>query len=250
MIARDRNNHWPDEFGAAGIGGPAQKAERDLRRRTRVLARSQHIVTADPDFADRVAAVPVAFPDFEAIAQLGAYDQALYQSRNCTLEYDTDGLLGWVNAPREDMSPWPLYGLYAMLSTCTGVGIYNSIYNNGMYDGGLRVDPDAPDANAIHLTFAQGVRDFTVQVWAGNMWYPRTGYINPVTGNIADTDFYTTNVGGYDVIDTQRLVGEYYDLSEPLQYRFLKFSFRLYDSRGFFRDGLVFTHIVDLGDDR
>ncbi|HSV27403.1 MAG TPA: prepilin-type N-terminal cleavage/methylation domain-containing protein, partial [Sedimentisphaerales bacterium] len=148
MIARDKDNNWPESFGAAGMGLPQHRAQREQRRRTRILARSQHIVTADPAFPK--------FPDFDGIEGLGTFDQALYQQMNNRLEYDTDGLFGWTNAFVEPYGLGPPYGLFAFLSACTGL----EIAGNAMYDGGLRIDPDAADAAGVHLTFIQGIRDF------------------------------------------------------------------------------------------
>jgi len=126
-----------------GINQPGQAAQRDQRRRTRILARSQHIVTADPDFA--------AFPDFATIAT--SFVAATFIANNNLFEYDTDGLSGWKNAPIDPPAP---YGLNAMLRVCTGI----EIGLNGITSGGLQVDPDKPDvpASGVQLMLVEGAR--------------------------------------------------------------------------------------------
>jgi len=230
------------------------------RRTTRVLARSQHIETADPLFTDS----SVAFPNFGAISALsaGSYDSLDYRNKNNSYEYDTDGLWGWWNARQETdpVSP-PPYGLYAMLSTCTDI----EISGNGV-EGGLRVDVDKPES--VHLILAEGVGNFTIQGWcsAESRWYPA---VDPDGDGDIDTDSDFDVAGG--VINYTAAIGTMWKpdwwfvtysptlglLTKPqIEASFsggipgigkmLKFTFTLYDSRGFFPEGRTFTHIVYL----
>jgi len=224
-----------------------------------ILARSQHIVTADPDFANKTVPSPVAFPDFDLISGLaaGAYDPNDYMTKNNTYEYDTDGLQGWWDALQEDEPPvLPDYGLYAMLSTCTDIEI-----SGNQVQGGLTVDVDDPAA--IHLILAEGVTDFSIQGWCPTeaRWYPS---VDPnMDGDVADSDF---NVSG-GVIDTTAAIGTMwkrrgswfvtyspsvkagnFGSDIPGMGKVLKFTFTLYDSRRYFKEGRKFTHMVYIGE--
>jgi prepilin-type N-terminal cleavage/methylation domain-containing protein len=247
MMARDKAGNFPywysDEY-------TNSKNMRDIRRRTRILARDQHIVTSDPDFGGAVA-----YPDFPTITRLpaGGFVANDYLAKENLLEYDSDGLLGWTHAPHDD--------LYELLSACSGIRIY------GNTAGGLVIDSDM--AADVHLTFVEGLNDLKIQAWYNDSrWYPDTGDVNSVTGKIEHSDFYVDNPSDPTNIITNGVLGEIIvngkvisnelngadsDLflgGFPGLGRALKFTFKLYDSRGFFRDGLTFTHIVYLGDNQ
>ncbi|HSV26564.1 MAG TPA: hypothetical protein VLH60_01615, partial [Sedimentisphaerales bacterium] len=96
-------------------------------------------------------------------------------------------------------------------------------------------------------------------------WFPETGS-EDADGNVVGTDFYTHTTGLATVIKTDDAMGllhwpghESLVVADPSvtpagftgiagMGRAIKFTFTLYDSRGFFRDGRTFTHIVYLGD--
>lgn len=253
MLARDKDGYWPENY--TGINQPGQAAQRDQRRRTRILARSQHIVTADPDFA--------AFPDFATIAT--SFVAATFIANNNLFEYDTDGLSGWKNAPIDPPAP---YGLNAMLRVCTGI----EIGLNGITSGGLQVDPDKPDvpASGVQLMLVEGARDLKIQGCLDGptglyRWFPETGNADPA-GVVSNSDFFTTGTGTIDTTNPMYAVcsdktllssnvKNQADLPTAIGCvtglgRAVKFTFTLYDSRGFFRDGRTFTHIVYLGDNQ
>lgn len=244
MLARDSDGTWP-----IYLGSSSTQSQRDERRRTRILARSQHIVTADPCFTNPSVAFPV-LPGLAGRITTPALAEAL-AARNNSVEFDTDGLAVWADMPQEDFTglPWDL-DLLMMASACLGAYYPDDATGTGGLGdyGGLRVDRNK--AQDVHLILCEGVNDFQIQMWDGTMWVPRTGYIDPVNRNITDTDFKTKADGTYTVIDTAW--GYYYDIRQdsPFHPDALKFTFKLYDSRGFFKDGLTFTHIVYLGDNQ
>jgi len=90
---------------------------------------------------------------------------------------------------------------------------------------GACVDPCDPNSS-IHMLLCEGVGEFAVQGWDEddpNHWAPRTND----KGTLGQTS---------------------YQGSFPGQGRALKFTFTLYDSKGIFKKGRTFTHIVDLSD--
>ncbi len=200
-------------------------------RRTRILARTQHILTSETivdEYGD-----PLPFP----------FDPCDFALDNFIFEYDnTTTLQGWKNIDPCDKVD--------MLSTIGGV----NIATGEISDGGTPVSADNPAT--IHMLLCQGVGQFSVQGWYDPLqrWMPYLEWDEG--GQIVDTDFPVEG-------DPPQLDDEYVPrllYSPPLFYneanfnfipglgRALKFTFTLYDSRGIFEEGKTFTHIVYLDD--
>ncbi|MHC4508332.1 MAG: PulJ/GspJ family protein [Planctomycetota bacterium] len=203
----------------------------------RVLARTQHILTAD-------AALP-AFFDPNSFS-----DQQWYQWNN---QYEYDKMspeawkkIAWVN--KQDM-----------LSVATDVVVGDSTISTLVK--GAMVDP--ADANSIHMLLCEGVGEFKIQSWydAQQRWIPE---VDPDgDGSLADTHFYMNdpnNVPGVlyphppyggVMINNINYPREQVDKAHfeaiPGLGRALKFTFTLFDSRGIIKQGRTFTHIVYLG---
>ena len=233
-----------DGYGVPAIRAWGQKPER------RVLARSQHIQTADNilAFVPDLASIPIPFTPA---------DNALYETANNFYEYDRESLVSWrIGAPQ----PGPLRDkLREMLTVCTDVKFGGGIAESG----GLTVS--ASDPNTFHMLLCERVGELKIQGWyeAEQRWFPK---VDPdYDSDLSDSDFFT--VGG--AIDPDRRPAIIYprwnfesgigiyppDLLNESNFNFipglgraLKFTFTLYDSKGIIKGGRVFTHIVYLGD--
>lgn len=248
MIAQD----------ATGLSPQNQPAEE------RVLARSQHILTKDlalaRDLDTKGALMPV--PDFPAFGAmpipLAGNDNVNYHVMNNTREYDWATLTEWNNATIDEHAE--------MLTLATDIRIART-WDGEATDpttGGLQVDTDAPPpANVVnpHQVLCEGLAEFSVQGWLedpldplGPRWFPQLDKDGDGREgeDALDTDF------GWDlalnIIDSTNVIGIYYHPSMgdirtmPGIGRALKFTFTLYDSRGIFKKGKTFTHIVYLDD--
>jgi len=216
-------------------------------REKRILARTQHILTADSNL---VTVDPNTF----------STDQQWYNWHNL-LEYDKTNLDGWKNIPWQQKQN--------MLSVITDVKVGNPTVNGTVW--GANVNPSNP--GSIHILFCEGVGEFEIQGWYYDQsrgiyrWVPEVD-INgdglPLSQ--ADSDFLLIankpdpdnipgvlypyppygNVNIYNINYSQPLVNEDNFYRIPGLGRALKFTFTLYDSKGVIKKGRTFTHIVYL----
>jgi len=206
-------------------------------RTKRVLARSLHILTADPQLAD--------FPDPNNLSDVQWYEW------NNRYEYDKISLEGWKKIAWENKMN--------MLSVMTDIQVDTSSVNEAIR--GVTVEP--ADANSIHMLLCEGVGEFKIQGWydAQQRWIPE---VDPDgDGDLADTHFFLTdpnsvNVPGvlypyppYGLVNMNNInyrgqIDEAHFNAIPGLGRALKFTFTLYDSKGIIKEGMTFTHIVYL----
>jgi hypothetical protein len=127
---------------------------------------------------------------------------------------------------------------------------------------------DITDPNTFHLLMTEGVGSFSVQ-WsylftnAGQTfiyWWPSNDPDG--NGNFSDSDFgpdplsmmlnsfgfYFYSVAPTGWFSSDGAKGIYYPSVKPVYPQALKFTFTIYDSKGVFKEGQTFTHIVYLGD--
>ncbi|MBE0536359.1 MAG: hypothetical protein IH624_11875 [Phycisphaerae bacterium] len=270
--------------GVTRPGAPANQPQVQAPSR-RVLARSQHIFTGDSQLVDvdpadpakcrirwinpanirgQIAAPPVA----GQVDESGAFTQA----NNNYYEYDNLTLDEWLNVSAGDK--------LRMLTVISGIPM-----SFPPVAGGIAVNTQTKPPINIHQLLAEGVGSFSVQGWYEPLdaaqgparWFPQ---VDPDgNGNFSDSDFHLT-AGNPPQIDTSfppRLIYPWpWDVDPgvglinlgrtavnnyprdrinrdnfnriPGLGRALKFTFTLYDSRGVFKDGKTFTHIVYLDD--
>ena len=212
----------------------------------RTLGRSQHIFTTDIDLVG--INTPPDFP-LDAINLFVTFDLTY----NNTYEYENLTMGHWLNLTLADEQE--------MLTIISDV-VIDFYPNDGIapvaQGGGLTVDP--PEALNIHNLLCQGVGEFSIQGWyedpvLGPRWYPQLD-LTPDDGLIIDefdTDFFMHDSIPNRLHD-KKVIGVLYDpgLDDITTTRglgrALKFTFTLYDSRGVFKDGKKFTHIVYLDD--
>jgi len=209
----------------------------------RILARTQHILTADqslPDFFD-----PNAFTDSD------------WFDWNNRYEYDKMSVAQWLDMPSDDKQD--------ALTAITGVRVRLVGSGSGIDQAlrGASIDP--ADPNSVHMLLCQAVGQFMVQGWwdQEQRWVPA---VDPNDdGDTSDTHFYEldpptagddeqTHPGvlypGLGVrINNITFTGQVNEdnfNNIPGLGRALKFTFTLYDSKGIIEDGRTFTHIVYL----
>jgi hypothetical protein len=249
--------NFPDGRKASDMRGLDTLKERQQLRRQRILSRTQHIITADADLAD----LPVVYPVPPAV-----FDEAGFRAHNFAYEFDKSymTLQGWKDIADADKDK--------ILTIATGIIVDRSGDPSALPPDqhGATIDPADPDT--IHMLFCQGVGEFSVQGWSDVLqrWVPE---VDPDgDGVYSDSDFPAVGAGvsAGNFFPGIIYPGKLHDLggnpfSDPeLQYdtamvteanfnnipglgRALKFTFKLYDSRGIFKDGKTFTHIVYLG---
>lgn len=217
----------------------------DLLEEDRILARRQHILTADPYLAVWPGAGMMTFDDFDDVDTGGEYINEGY-------EHDSLSLAEWKIAGQAAYSN-------TILNTCFGVPA--PIYMD--------------DPNTFHKLMCEGIGSFAVQ-WAYRYsaagpideyrWFPSDdpdGNTDP-----ADSDFdemmtvrglpnpefgiYFNIPGGvgpalYWYGPGEAVNGYIGSFSSNFYPDALKFTFTIYDSRGIIEDGRTFTHIVYLG---
>ncbi len=205
-------------------------------RAERALARTQHILTADPALADFLD--PNSFGDVQ-----------WYQWNNRS-EYDKITSEAWKSIPWDSKAN--------MLSVITDVKIGNSSVSEQIR--GAMVDP--ADPNSIHMLLCEGVGEFKIQGWydAQQQWVPE---VDPDgNGDLTDTHFYPTDpnavpgvlypyppyggVGINNISYPRDQIDEAHFNEIPGLGRALKFTFTLFDSKGVIKEGRTFTHIVYL----
>jgi len=205
-------------------------------RTKRVLARSVHILTADPSLAD--------FPDPNSLSDAQWYEW------NNRYEYDKISLESWKEIAWENKMN--------MLSVMSDITVGTSNVNESIR--GVTVEPT--DANSIHMLLCEGVGEFKIQGWydAQQQWIPE---VDPDgDGDLADTHFFFADPNsvpgvlyphpssGVVTINNINYPREQVDEAHfntiPGLGRALKFTFTLYDSKGIIKEGMTFTHIVYL----
>ena len=223
----------------------------------RLFARCQHILTADTTLEQ--------WPDLTNFA--GTFGQNDLRPlnppmlKNDTYEYDWLSLSQWqviANNPAN---------VNQIINVCFG--------NNADSNNNLPYINTA-DANTIHNLMTQGIGSFCVQ-WGyycsshgAYFWWPS---LDPNgSGNIVTSDFgsngMNNNIFGLYLnsvapvpanlywVPNSGVIGYYYPYpsnpvnpaAKPAYPQALKFAFTIFDSRGVFKDGQTFTHIVYLGD--
>jgi prepilin-type N-terminal cleavage/methylation domain-containing protein len=204
----------------------------------RILARTQHILTADS-----------ALTNF--LDPNGFTDRQWYMWNN-RYEYDKMSLDAWKNISwRQKVD---------MLTVITDVTVNPTKITDKWKCRGATVSPAEP--NSIHMLLCEGVGGFKIQGWYDilQQWVPE---VDPDgDGNLTDTHFYLNDpntvpgvlypyppFGGVAInnIDYPReLIDEAHFNAIPGLGRALKFTFTLYDSKGIIKQGRTFTHIVYL----
>jgi prepilin-type N-terminal cleavage/methylation domain-containing protein len=246
-----------DGFGVTATRAWGQKPEQ------RILARSQHILTADVDLSPLPPFLP--FPDLANIPiPFTLADNLQYELENNRHEHDyRESLVSWRRG-----APQP--GLFRdklreMLTVCADV----QFGGGTAVSGGLTVS--ASDPNTLHMLLCESVGELKIQGWyeAEQRWFP---IVDPdYDGDLSDSDFFTAggvidpsrrpaiiyprwnfecgNIGiGNNGIYPPALLNESNFNFIPGLGRALKFTFTLYDSKGIIKNGRTFTHIVYLGD--
>lgn len=210
----------------------------------RILARVQHIVTADGD-------LPL-FPDPADLIPAN-WDPAAFEADNSNYEYQyqTMTMTDWTNMS-DPTSPY-FAAKNNILTILTDVSNVLAV-DNTVTEGGPVVETGIPDT--YHNLFCEGVCDFGIQIWRADQqrWFPQ---IDPNgDGDYTDTDYFLDDKG--TAIHETKVDGFLYEgdgeanlitaSGVPLKFTALKFTFRLKDSKNIFPDGKVFTHIVYLDD--
>jgi len=221
-------------------------------RKDRILARVQHIYTAD-------ASLDV-FPDLSDMPPPADDSYTYTEDEENSFEYDTMTMGEWTT------QPWSLKR--HMIPVITNVPYDGS---DPITDGGPTVSLDNPDT--VHMLFCEGVGEFSIQGWheMEQRWVPA---IDPdEDGDLLDTDFMPDTPTTLDISAVSVILYPYdgspdlygglwnfkfagvYPDSDVIEANFnsipglgkaFKFTFTLYDSRGVFPDGKTFTHIVYL----
>ena len=203
--------------------------------RERMLARVQHIVTAD-------ASLPAVFDP-------NAFTDSEWFDWNNRMEYQKGTLQQWVNLSWEDKED--------ALAVIADVNVGSSTIDHDFR--GASIEPT--DANSIHMLLCRGVGEFKVQGWydAELRWVPQ---VDPDgDGDLSDTEFYFSGsrtpgvLYPYPPNGLVSIKGVAYPRNGLSESRFdeipglgraLKFTFTLYDSRGIIKEGRTFTHIIYL----
>lgn len=213
--------------------GNAKPQEQDKSHR--VLARTQHILTADHRLTDILD--PNGFSD----------DQ--WHQWNNRYEYDKISLEAWKRIPWENKAD--------MLSVISDIKVGDSTISEAVR--GAKVEPSDP--NTIHMLLCEGVGEFKIQGWydAQQRWVPE---VDPDgDGNLKDTHFFLADPNltrvlypypPYGAVTINNItypreqIDKEHFVAIPGLGRALKFTFTLYDSKGIIKQGRTFTHIVYL----
>lgn len=213
----------------------------------RTLARRQHILSADSDLEE--------WPEADNVEETFDDESTGGYKNNELYEHDSLSLAQW-KVIRGDITPNPYDSI---LYTCIQI----------------RPGIDMFDPTTFHKLMCNGVDSFGIQ-WSywdwddGELrWYPSddpdgNGNDNDshfdLIGNNEDRFGILFNIpGGYDGQYTEPpeewfypITDAEYNSGDSFSSRFypeaLKFTFRLYDSKGVIKDGREFTHIVYIGD--
>ncbi|MCJ7778893.1 MAG: prepilin-type N-terminal cleavage/methylation domain-containing protein [Sedimentisphaerales bacterium] len=216
----------------ADIGSVPPERPGGQKPEKRILARTQHILTADAQFA---GPPPSSLLDWYNWNNIFEY------------EYDMNSLDKWKNVPWVNKQD--------MLSVITDVIVDSSPVSD--YIWGTMVDP-VNDQNTIRNLLCEGVGEFKVQGWydAEKRWVPEFDSgdfgglpADRVPGVLYPYPLYGQVIlgGGFYGFYFQELLNEAHFNEIPGLGRALKFTFTLYDSKGVIKEGRTFTHIVYLG---
>ena len=254
-------------------GTPSDPNKPELQSRPkRILARTQHILTSDPAF-------PLFFDPFDPNDPYDlppfytAFTDPNWHDWHNHKEYDKMATSADPPFRRDDckslsLEEWkhvPWRNKQDMLAVVTDVDV-----------GTSPVDPDfrgafvnPADPSTIHILLCEGVGEFKIQGWydAERRWVPE---VDPDgDGDLTDrTDFYIGDPdpdkvpgvlypwrvapgGGYGRVNING-IGYGGSLDEtgfddiPGLGRALTFTFTIFDSKGFIKQGRTFTHIVYL----
>jgi hypothetical protein len=250
---------------------PAGENPKIQKPSDRVLLRTQHIYTSAGDLA----------PSPVVLLGDGLTKEEAFRDFYFTLEYDTWTMAPWMTIPFDDGSPAPPHGGKAtMLSIITGFEIGPTYMASS--ERGAKFDADDP--STVHMLFSEGVGEFSIQGWyyddnINNLygklpgvyrWFPM---IDPdgdgvltddsdfrlngsdIHSDLAPGLFYHNTDGKHVMGPDETVPASQYPSSLLNQANFnnipglgraLKFTFTLYDSKGIFKDGKTFTHIVYL----
>jgi len=216
-----------------------------IRREERILTRTQHILTSDPEL--------------EAWIDPNQLDENGLRNWRNWKEYDRITMQQWKNMLWEDDKKIALSVEGDVDVDGTGWG------------GGAVIAPG--DANSTHMFLCEGVGEFKIQGWyeAEQRWLPEIDdgdFVNlaidegqvgaviypypPYGGGVyLGGEFYCepdTAEGNAKFKELQGLLNEEHFNEIPGLGRALKFTFTLYDSKGIIKEGRTFTHIVYLDD--
>lgn len=221
---------------------------RNMQPYNRLLSRRQHLSIANPNSGLQYWHFP-------------AYDSSGFlvvdAVQNDWFEHDTNSLSQWQTAANDPAKNTT--NVNNIITGCFGPDVY---YSNN------RPIVNLANADTLHLLMAEKVGSFSVQ-WsysytnAGQTyvyWWPSIAPDG--SGNLANSDFVkmpTSPFGFYfntaapapsfsNWFSYSGATGFYYPAIKPVFPQALKFTFTLYDSRGVFKDGQTFTHIVYIGD--
>ncbi len=213
-------------------------AEKQLPKR-RILARSQHILASDRELIGDPDSITGQTYPLNTSNLLGTFTPAFIHS----FEYMNLSIRQWLDIPADAANKGML------LSWMTGQSIWGATVP---VDSGLSVDPRPVDPTRnknIHMMLCEGVGEFSVQCWhnAQQRWFPEI--VRNPDGSIARADFSVSGSRfnpGYVSWSPDDGVAFQSDSTSGGMGRALKFTFTLYDSRGVFKNGKTFTHIVYL----
>ena len=222
---------------------------RDQAKTKRVLARTQHIFTAD-------TTLPFVDPNaFVADAQ--------WETWNNSYEYDKISLEQWKQIPWDQKED--------IISVIAGPDVVVADSAVGRGARGAKVDPANP--NSLHMLLCEGVGEFKVQGWSYDSRLRRWRWVPEVDPNedrdLSDRDFVDLGVPDPNTIRVlypyrraaptrygyvrirnfsypATLLNEANFNNIPGLGRALKFTFTLFDSKGIIKQGRTFTHIVYL----
>jgi len=256
MLAKNAEGKRASEFTdlSATVRGQQQRQQ---DRRERVLARTQHILTAETD---------EGFDDFLRPVTTSRSNEEWFQWNNVH-EYEITSLEGWKYIPWDEQTSEPNAPMKRnILSVITDAVVDYSPVSARVRGATM----DIRDPDSLHMLLCEGVGEFKVQGWydAKKRWMPE---VDPNgDGSLADSDFWLDSSGArLDSEDVPGVLYPYppyggvnirdinYDPNEidrahfdaiPGLGRALKFTFMLYDSKGIIEKGRTFTHIVYLGD--
>jgi prepilin-type N-terminal cleavage/methylation domain-containing protein len=228
-------------------------AAKDQLPKTRILARSQHILASDVELVGLPNTTTGQTYPLYINPTPGNLLNAFTPNFISRFEYLNLSLLQWLYM---DTPGQPMTNKRWVLSQLTGVSIPSGI----PAVGGLSVDPHAintQDKN-IHMLLCEGVGEFSVQSWhnAAQRWFP--DIVRNPDGTIASMDFSATGNQVNPLVLPWSPDSGYAFSEDPANSgvvgvggiggigRALKFTFTLYDSHGVFKNGKTFTHIVYL----
>jgi prepilin-type N-terminal cleavage/methylation domain-containing protein len=212
-------------YGQAQSRDPADDTMKDpfdLKKEDRLLAKRQHILTADLNLDKWPNADMSDFNDIPGV-----------DKKNERYEHDSLSLAQWEivegDAYRDEIIP-----------TCFNFRPYI----------------DMEDPNTFHKLLCEGVGSFAIQ-WAywdsvdGRFyWYPLDSHFCTACGKLFGVYFNIpgpTTITDWDPIENvEYKSGDYFP--SDFYPKAIKFTFTLYDSKGVFKEGRTFTHIVYLGE--